>query len=199
MYQHRRLNPAARQRLARGDDLLDQGPGARVRPGQRADHRPPRHRRGRPARGHPEPHRRWCRRHHRQPVSPEALNPAHQGGDRRRASWSSAVDAPVDRAHRLQPVQRPGEVRVPRRQVAVRAARRARATSSTCAAPRAHPADTDRDVGLQAGARRAIPTSRSARRCSRAGRRPRASQQITTTTSRRAPSSTASGRPASTT
>ncbi len=67
------------------------------------------------------------------PADPDALNPAHQGGDRQGHRGRRGRLA-GHRANRLQPLQRPGELRLPRRQVAVRAARRARATSSTCAA-----------------------------------------------------------------
>ncbi len=81
----------------------------------------PRHRRGRPARRHPRPDRQEastsCSSTRR---SPDALNPAIKEAHRRRHR-RRRHRRPGHRAGRLQPVERPGPVRLPRRQGPVRA------------------------------------------------------------------------------
>ena len=131
------------------------------------------------------------------PNSPDALNPAiaeaidsgHPGHRDRRIR---------DRARRLQPVQRPGAVRLPRRQVAVRAD--GREGRRRLHARHRRPSGRHRPrQGLQEGARRVTRTSRSPRKPSPSWDQATAVEPDQRDHDAAAPSSTASGRPASTT
>ena len=84
--------------------------------------------------GHADPGVRWRRRDRRQPR--QTRTPSTRRSPRPTAAniVVVAVDSPVTDRRRLHPVERPGELRLPGRQVAVRAAAAARVTSSTCAA-----------------------------------------------------------------
>ena len=188
---------AARQWLARGDALLDQGPGRR--PGNVAKlkiiHR------NTDAAGQLEDIRNLIAQGVNaiivNPADPDALNPALEeatdGRHRRRRRRRLG-----HRAGRLHPVQRPGAVRLPRRQVAVRAdrrqgrrrlhARRRRRTRPTPTATRASRRRSPRIPGIKVAKRTRSP----------AGSRPGhpADQRLHRAAAR---SSTASGRRASTT
>ena len=192
----RRLQHRAGQWLARGDDLRDQGAGARLGQGRQAQHRPPQHRRRRPARGHPQPDQRRGRRHRRQPRRSgrhqrRARGSDRQGHRRRRRRPGG------DRAVGLHHLQQPGGIRLSRRQVAVRADGRQGRRRLHARRGRRFGRQRPRQ-GLQEGARRVPRTSRSRRRSSPAGSRTRASSR-SSTSSPPARRSTASGPRASTT
>ena len=120
----RRLEHRAGQRLARGDDLRDQGAGAGLRRGRVAQHRPPQHRRRRPARGHPQPDLApGSTPSSSTPPIPPASRPRRRGSDRQRHHRRRRRPG-GHRALRLHHLQQPGGIRLPRRQVAVRDPRR---------------------------------------------------------------------------
>ena len=121
--QDRHLQQRSRQWLAGGDDLLDEGAGARVRrrSSMNVIHRTT------DAAGQLADLRTLISDGVNaivvNPAVPAALNPAL---DEANAAGIPvvAVDLAGHRPRRLHPVQRPGELRLPRRQMAVRAARR---------------------------------------------------------------------------
>ena len=118
-----RLEHARRQRLARGDDLRDQGPGALERQGLEGDRREPERRPGRAERGHPQPDLRRRQRDHHQPLEPERAQRHDRAGCGPRDQGGLARPA-RDGTVRLQRHERPGRLRAARRGVAVQAARR---------------------------------------------------------------------------
>ena len=96
------------------------------------------------------------------PTDPDALNPAI--AEAIKAGIKVVADRRLrDRPGRLQPVERPGAVRLPRRQVRCSSRWARRATSSTCAAS---PATRPTPTATRASRRRSprIPTSRSPRK-----------------------------------
>ncbi len=80
----RHFEHRAGQWLARGNGLRDEGAGAGLGQGRRAQHRAPQHRCRGPARGSPQPDRGGCRCHRRQPGQPRRHQLGDQGSDRKR-------------------------------------------------------------------------------------------------------------------
>ena len=84
-----------RQRLPRGAGLHGEGPGQGVRPGLRAGREASQHRRRGPGLRHPEPDRGGRQGDHLQPERQGGPQPGAPGGQGRRASRRSSVDAYV--------------------------------------------------------------------------------------------------------
>ena len=135
---------------------------------------PPRHGRGRPAGRHPRPHRRrtWTRSSSTRTIRTRSIPAIKEATDK--GIVVIAIDASVTEPARLQPVQRPGAVRLPRRQVAVRAARRQGRRRRTCAAsPAIRPTPTATpDSRRPWPSIRASPSPRKSRRSGTRRRRP---------------------------
>ena len=85
-----------------------------------AQHRAPQHRCGRAAGRHPQPDLRRRRRHRRQSGRSSGRQPGDQGSDRQGHRRGRRRPG-RHRAVRLRDLQQPGRIRLPRRQVALRA------------------------------------------------------------------------------
>ena len=157
--------------------LLDQGPGARVRPGRVAEHRPPQHRLRGPARGHPQPHRRrrGCHRHQRVGPRARSTRPSRKRRTPASSSWRST---------RRSPSRRRTSSRTTRHEYARLGAEWLFETLGGEGSVfymrglAGHSADDDRDTGFQA-ALAELPRHHDRRtRSSRAGSRTKASAQM---------------------
>ena len=205
-------SPAASGAAGTVSDRRLRTPAASATAGARRCSAPPRRRVSRPAGqrgpGHQPRHRRGRTAHDIRNLISAAWTPSsstrrarcaeprHQGSDRP-GHRGHRHRRPSHRADRLQPLQRPGELRLPGRQVAVRAARRR--GQGRVHARRSRPPGRHRTRRrLQEGARREPGHHhRQARRRPAGTSRPRSSRSTTSSTPARR--STASGRRASTT